>query len=86
MAANSSGSRKCESKLKLEAAAPAAVEDGEDDVEEVTALVVDDDVVTDGETGQEDVEMCFGGRGTLRGIGKLFNEHLLKLNRIYLEN
>ena len=64
MAANSSGSKKWESKLRLDAAAPAAVEDGEDDVEEVTALVVDDDVVTDGDTGQEDVEMCFGGRGT----------------------
>ena len=33
-------------------------------------MVVDEDVITDGDAGQEDVEMCFGGRGTLRSIGK----------------
>jgi len=27
-------------------------------------LVVDEDVITDGDAGQEDVEMCFGGSGT----------------------
>ena len=58
MAASSSGSRKWESKLKLDAA------DAVVDVDVGAAVVVDCFNVNDGEAGHDDVDICFGGKGT----------------------